>query len=227
MSLKSNHIELIKYIAILFMFLDHYATINYDSYHILKILGRIVFPLFAFILVYNYIYNTSNKINYIIRLFIFAVISEPFHYLAFTEFYNGNLVLNIFFSLGLGLLIIYLNEKIYKKFNLIYKNVFFNICLFIIFFIPVFFFFSYSIFGILMIIALYFLIKKYSHISLLFTILTIYLLNFQWDYFLSLISISSLLLIFIISKLDFEIKRINKWIFYIFYPLHLLLLKFI
>jgi hypothetical protein len=228
MLLKSNQIELIKYIAILLMFLDHYATINYDSFHIFKILGRIVFPLFAFILVYNYIHNSSDKKKYITRLFIFAIISEPFHYYAFNEFFNLKIMLNIFFSLGLGLLIIYLNEKIYTKFNNIYKNIIFNCFLFIVLFIPVFFFFSYSIFGILMIISLYFLIKNnYSYIYLFLASLTIYFLNFQWEPFLSMISLISLILIFIISKININIKRINKWIFYIFYPLHLLILKFI
>lgn len=49
-----------------------------EIYYTLRIIGRIAFPLFCFMLVEGFIHTHSRK-NYIIRLAVFAVISEiPF-----------------------------------------------------------------------------------------------------------------------------------------------------
>ena len=102
--MKNSQIEILKYIALFLMVFDHYAALNLAEEY--RIIGRIVFPIFAFILVYNYIYNTSNKKNYIFRLFLFTLISQPFYYLVF----EVNTI-NIFGTLTLGLLILYVNEE--------------------------------------------------------------------------------------------------------------------
>lgn len=46
-----------------------------EIYYTLRIIGRIAFPLFCFMLVEGFI-NTHSRKNYIIRLALFAVISE-------------------------------------------------------------------------------------------------------------------------------------------------------
>lgn len=82
---------------------------------ILRTIGRISFPIFCFLLVEGFIY-TSNRKRYLGRLAIFALISEipfdlcfNFHILEFT--YQ-----NVMFTLLIGLLTITLMEESRKKY---------------------------------------------------------------------------------------------------------------
>ena len=63
-------------IAMLSMFIDHAAIILFDNQEIMRIVGRIAFPIFAFLLVEGFKKTRSRK-KYFIRLFILAIISEP------------------------------------------------------------------------------------------------------------------------------------------------------
>lgn len=51
---------------------------------ILDVIGRISFPIFAFTTAVGFMY-TRNIVSYGLRLFAFAVVSEPFYDLAFSE----------------------------------------------------------------------------------------------------------------------------------------------
>ena len=88
--------SVLKNIAYITMIIDHigYGIIGryYDSlgynimdvpvYILARTIGRIAFPIFIFMLVEGY-YRTKNKLNYFIRLFILAVISEiPYNLVA-------------------------------------------------------------------------------------------------------------------------------------------------
>ncbi len=215
--LESGKIEFLKYLAVFFMILDHYSSLFLDSYSLLKIIGRFVFPLFSIILVYNYIYNTKNKFLYIKRLLIFAILSEPFHYYAFKDYFPGY-TFNIFLTLGLGLTVIYILEKI-RDYNLPNKLL---IYFYLIMFLPFTVFLSYPIYGILLILSTYIFIKKTNYITLFLVCLMIYLNNFSWHYVYSLVGLLAIIIVYINP---FEIKiRINKYFFYAIYPLHLFIL---
>lgn len=64
--------------AMLFMLLDHmWATVL--SYNWMTCVGRMAFPIFAFLLVEGF-YHTKNLKKYMLRMLVFAVISEiPFN----------------------------------------------------------------------------------------------------------------------------------------------------
>lgn len=100
----------LKMIAIVAMLIDHVGAVLLPQYRILRLIGRIAFPIFTYTLVEGFIHTHDVK-KYMMRMGVLALISEiPFD-LAFTgkllEFGHQN----VFFSLFLGLLMLYLMKK--------------------------------------------------------------------------------------------------------------------
>lgn len=108
-------IFIIKIIACLTMVLDHIKYVYLPSSNFATLyLGRISFPLFAFLLTEGYV-HTSNLKKYIIRLSLFAIISQiPF--MIFRTYVGNWKMLNIMFTLLLGLIAIMAFDKIKNKF---------------------------------------------------------------------------------------------------------------
>ena len=79
---------------------------------IFRLIGRIAFPLFAFLLVEGFIYTHSRK-NYLLRLLLFALISQiPFSLAAIL---TGSSSRNVFFTLFLGFACIWGIDHIKEK----------------------------------------------------------------------------------------------------------------
>ena len=88
------------------------------QFSILNVIGRIAFPLFCFQIVIGY-KHTKNVNKYLLRLFLFGLISQiPFS--LFTYSYIGRFdLLNVYFTLALGLLAIYILDTLPKKYKII------------------------------------------------------------------------------------------------------------
>jgi len=69
--LNSSQIELFKWLAIFAMILDHVGFLLFPNEIEFRIIGRVAFPLFAFVLIHNYLFFTRDKIKFIQRLFVF------------------------------------------------------------------------------------------------------------------------------------------------------------
>ena len=106
-------------LAMIFMLSDHLWSIFFPNQVWLYVIGRLAFPIFAFMIVEGF-FRTKNRKKYLIRIFIFAIISEiPFNLfssLAIREviilFYPYNNVLWTFLIALCGLSLL---EKIEKS----------------------------------------------------------------------------------------------------------------
>ncbi|MGL6197713.1 MAG: TraX family protein [Lachnospiraceae bacterium] len=105
--LNSFHI---KVLAIVLMVIDHVGAILLPQYRILRIIGRLSFPLFAFLLVVGFHY-TRDVWRYFLRLLIFGLLSEVIYDLAFRGTWLEFSQQNIFFTLALGVLMLIVFEK--------------------------------------------------------------------------------------------------------------------
>ncbi|ALS38592.1 hypothetical protein ABID30_001327 [Enterococcus rotai] len=123
----------LKWIAIVTMLLDHIAKIisfrpfingalpymvettklfglSQILFPIFILIGRIAFPLFCFLLVEGFV-HTSNTRRYLVRLSLFALISEVPYDLAFSHRVIDFDSQNVFFTLVIGLVVIIGVEK--------------------------------------------------------------------------------------------------------------------
>lgn len=109
----------IKLLAITAMTIDHIALVFVPSgsilYYVMRLIGRLTAPLMAFMLTEGYWYTRSRS-RYLLRLVIFAIISQPFYFrLAFGRTPESVLEYcthwNVMMSLAIGLLIMMLFDS--------------------------------------------------------------------------------------------------------------------
>jgi len=100
--------EILKVTAIVTMTMDHIGDILYPGTLFLHIIGRLAFPLFAYLIALG-IESTKKPKKYMMTLLSFALISQIPYFLAFEiqPFER----LNILFTLFLGALTIYFFNK--------------------------------------------------------------------------------------------------------------------
>lgn len=204
----------LKIIALIIMVLDHFGAMFYPDIDFIRIVGRVAFIIYAFMLVEGF-FLTKNINKYIFKIFIWAFISEiPFD-LAFhqTPFFFGQQ--NIFFTLLLGIIGMYC---FYKFQNFFISLLIGMIILFGAYFMKV----DYSWYGVSVIFVFYFFRK-------------IPLLKFIVIETLSIIAACTISALQIFAFLGFiplllyngnQGKKIGN-IYYSFYAIHLLIFSFI
>ena len=100
----------IKFLAAAFMLLDHIGLLLFPEIECLRALGRISMPLFAFAISEGCRY-TRNKVKHFALLFCLAVICQIVYYF----FDNGNLYMCILVTFSLSTLCIYALQFFKKK----------------------------------------------------------------------------------------------------------------
>ena len=117
----------LKTIALFSMLIDHFTAVfewgsmhtgsmlfTYEEYYFLRGVGRLAFPIYCFLLVEGYV-HTRNVAKYLVRLFLFGLVSEiPFD-LAFRHTFLVWSYQNVYFTLFLGLLAVTMWDFITKK----------------------------------------------------------------------------------------------------------------
>ncbi len=205
----------IKIIAMISMLTDHTAAVFVNAeqhaylYEFLRGAGRIAFPVFCFMLVEGFMHTGDVK-KYLLRLFIFAVISEiPFDLAFFAcpgTYFDHQ---NVFFTLALGLLTLCCIRQFE---NDPYMNI---VSIVIACIIAYLLKFDYSYFGILQIMIFYYL--RQSGLYKIFSIAVLNIIMGQ--------PAGALALIFTEAYNGRRGPDV-KYVMYIFYPAHLLVIYF-
>lgn len=192
------------------MTIDHIGAYIFPNILILRIIGRIAFPIYAYGIVVGY-KKTKNLKKYFKRLFLLAIIAQ----IPYTLLKNDTSI-NIIFTLIVGLLCLVLisNEALLK-----YKLNYIIICIIVAVshYMPL----EYNTYGILLILA-YSTIESNLKKALLFliTLNAVYVL-FNPAYYLQIFSLVAIPIILINSNCNI---KFNKTLYRIYYPLHLSIL---
>lgn len=219
----------LKIFALIFMIIDHAGFIFFPNNLIFRAIGRLSFPLFAYQMAVGFS-HTKNKQKHILKLLLFAIISQIPHSLLL-NLYNVDYSLNIIFTFVIALLIIYALDKL-KPINFATKNLNIRnliISLFlsaILVSIGTYLNVDYTWYGILLTVAFYFTLnKKYVSLILFFVLINLnYIINQSTMSALAYISIFDTIFILLFNgKKGYKFS----WIFYAIYFLHLFPLIFI
>lgn len=214
----------LKLLAILTMTIDHIGAVLYPEVTVLRLVGRLAFPIFAFLLVEGY-GHTSDVKKYLIRLWVFALISEIPYDLAFDGVLYDPSHQNIFFTLGLALLGLWAMDRLSDTDPVVGPLVFVLLCV-----ISLLLRTDYNIFGM----ATVFLFHRYrgEKIKALYGVALLHLAYGVMDSGLlngafvlrHMIQSAAAVSVLFIGLYNGEKGRSFKYVFYVFYPLHLTLL---
>ena len=240
----------LKVIAILTMLIDHLGAsgiVPYDSpwYTVCRVIGRLAFPLFCFCLAEGLKYSKNRK-RYILRLFIFALISEvPFDLMIHKTWFTwaGQ---NVIFTLLLAVIGVTVFEqpellgKLMQKFeknpetyayqnaDWVVKSFILAICAVLAYLLKT----DYAWFGVCLVYVIY-LTGRLSKPKR-YVIIAAFIIGYGLIQTLAgagmmaalywLAASASLILIMLYNNRK---GKGLKWLFYVFYPVHMLILYLI
>ena len=236
---KNLNSNILKTIAVISMTIDHIAWAIFPGFSmhpiaiIMHILGRIACPIFCYFMVQGYI-HTKNFKKYFSRILIFALISHipyvltSFNYvdaLSLIPGYHG--VFNqtsILWGFACGLLLIRVNDS---KLNNIYK------LLLSIFICLISFPADWSCVAPLIILFMW---EYKDNFKMQMITMFLMIITYVIVYFFAIDKIYALLQFGIVLSIpllylyngkvgnNIKLNKIMKWFFYIYYPLHLLII---
>lgn len=138
----------LKILACLFMLIDHIGVMLLPQVYLLRVVGRLAFPLFAFFIAEGCRY-TKNKFRRFLSVFALGVVCEIFLVIFEGEYYG-----NILLTFSVSILLIYLLQFMkaqYKKSVIcgVCFSVAFALCLVMVYFYCNKFRLDYGFFGVL------------------------------------------------------------------------------
>ncbi len=209
----------LKLIAMFCMILDHVGDNFFPEQIWMRILGRMALPIFAFCVAEGYI-HTHDKMKYMYRMGLFALLSEvPFDLVTsgqILEFTHQNVMFTFFWAI-LGLILF---ESMAKSGNKT-SELLSGIIIFHFAITSVFMGMDYNILAVGLIFIYYFLRNKAPVINNLAAAAYHVILRNVGIYWFGLLGFVPVFL--------YNGKRGKglKWLFYLFYPCHLLLIWFL
>ncbi len=230
--------NILKIIAAVSMLIDHIGLMLFPGNITLRILGRISFPIFAF-MISEGCSHTRNKFNYFFSILILSFLCQSAYFVFDKSLYMGVLV-----TFSLSILVIYaldyFKESLYKtKYSV--KNTILAVAVFLlsvlaVYILNIYFDIDYGFWGCMMPVLpsvfrntkntsfafLNKLDRKLVHVIMLGIAIYAVSADLGGIQAYSLFAIPVLMLY---SGKRGKLKM--KWFFYVFYPLHLVVLHFI
>lgn len=201
------------------MFVDHVGLLFFPEELLLRVIGRISFPIFAF-LVAEGLEKTSNAWKYLLRLLIFAVLSQIPYSLFLQTSGLPPIRLNIFFTLSAGLIALMMLKKLRTAYAL--PGVVF------IAVTAQYASFDYGVYGILtVLLSALFLRRRAAGFSALVGLPVLRAIAEFFSGFLSVQIYAALSAPLLMLYEGAYGRRLPRLLFYSFYPIHLLVLALV
>jgi len=217
--LNSNSLKIV---AIVAMLLDHIAMgfLVFSSvfYFVFRFIGRVCAPIMFYSLAKGY-YFTKDKFKYGMRLFVFALISQIPYSLFVSDMVFDYKNYNVIFTLFFGFLSLVIFDKVKDK---LIKYSLIVLCLVLSYFC------DYRIIGVIFVLLFYILINNnykylgYAILSFLYLVVNVFIYRNVLSFMIGL----GLFMVIPLIYLDNGSRgKYNlKYLFYVFYPLHMLVL---
>lgn len=213
----------LKAIAIAAMLADHIGWWLLSAYspggQLVHFIGRLTAPLMCWFIVQGYI-HTSNIKKYLLRLFVFALVSH-FPYVIYFG-YDWYKATSVIWTLFVGLLAVYMCER--RLHNPALKILFILFCCILVY--PS----DWSYIALLWIIVLYRFRNNFTIQMIWFALVGLILYAvpqfIQSDYraFFVFGFLMAIPVLYMYSGQHGIKNAFTKWFFYVFYPLHLIIL---
>lgn len=230
--------NLLKLIAMIAMFIDHSGKMLFPQYPIMRVIGRIAFPIYAYCIAVGCVY-TRDPLKYLNRIVLLALVSQPFYAVAlghtnsamymvsFTEepvraalnFYlNSWSHPSILLSLTFGILLIWSIRERQLVFTLALALFCWKIQGSL----------DYGIRGLILMVLFYmFCSKWWISLPIMLGYMVWWGLRgsgyalFDVRFGIQMFALLALPVIYIHTKSGI---RLNKWVFYFYYPAHLIVI---
>ena len=216
----------LKIIACITMFIDHIGYVIFDGPSWFNYIGRLAFPIFAFQISEGFIHTKDVK-KYLLRLFILAIVSQvPF--MLFSSIIRDEFSLNVIFTLLFGLIsmIAYNSNKLLGVISATLLGIIaqFTNC-------------DYGFYGVAITFLFYIfrnnkpllvagfsltVIINYAYRILIYLEYGRAMLEYAFSYYLPY-AIGTLLTIVVILLYNKKKGPNTRYLLYLFYPLHLIL----
>lgn len=211
----------LKLIAASSMLIDHIGYLFFDDMQWLRIVGRLAFPIFAFLIVEGAVHTRDFK-KYVMRLSVFALISE----IPFNLAMRGRLIdtggSNVLVTFVIGLICIALFKKLSLKYSFSTENGIYGVLIFLAGAAAAYFLHSdYGAYGVMLIYVFYVFRDRKLAKSLLAVLIFGFMPGIQ-----IFASVALVILWFYNGREGYK-SPAAKWGFYLFYPLHLFVLYMI
>ena len=206
--------EFLKVFALVAMTADHTTRIFHDTDFISNTLGRMAFPIFSFLLITNFCkYHPVKK--YLLRLGLFALLTQCILFIF--PIPTNNVLFTFLYAIGF----LSLAEYLQGRYSLC-EQCYYLILAFLLA-SPLIAFSSYGFLGFFFLVALYAYIKKPSSINYLSVLISAIALNFKTPL---TIAFTVITVVALLSYIQVKSSRRHTkwWFFYLYYPLHQVLL---
>ena len=225
----------LKILGAIFMVIDHVGFMFFPYLIALRIIGRLSYPIFAFMIAEG-CYYTKNKVRYFLNLFALGSVCQLVYYL-----YDGQLYMSILITFSLSILVIYamqfMKETLFSNKGLLIKSLsvlIFALSIVALYFLNIVLEIDYGFWGSLAPAFAIILRKPQNctnklwgkidnHISRVFAFgVGLLFLALKLDS-IQIYCLLSLPILLLYSGKRGKLKM--KYFFYLFYPIHLLVLQ--